>query len=77
MVSVGSTTQGTRSATRIPARADVEVVQDVGGQLVVAVVGLEAQALVGLHRVGALVLQLVGVELVEQADEKNGFHRGP
>ena len=38
------------------------------GQLVVAQVGLEAQALVDLHGVRAVVLQFVGAQLVEQAD---------
>ena len=31
-------------------------------------IGLEAQALVGLHGVRAVVLQFVGAQLVEQAD---------
>ncbi len=35
---------------------------------VVALVGGKAQALVGFHGIGAGVLQLVGADLVEQAD---------
>ncbi|MNQ60504.1 hypothetical protein D3C85_747860 [compost metagenome] len=35
---------------------------------VVALVGAEAQALVGFHRIGAAILQLVGADLVQQAD---------
>ena len=49
-------------------RRQSEIAQNRAGQLVVAQVGIEAQALVGFHRVGALVLQLVGAQLVQQAD---------
>ena len=42
--------------------------QNGSGQLVTAQVRVESQALVGFHGVGAMVLQLVSAELVEQAD---------
>src|SRR6185295_18063604 len=45
-----------------------QLVQDLGPDAVVALVGLEAQALVGLDRVLALVLELVGHDLVHEAD---------
>ena len=38
------------------------------GSCVVAQVAIEAQPLVGFHRVGALILQLIGAQLVEQPD---------
>src|SRR5436190_7791020 len=46
-----------------PDRLDVQVVQDGGGQIVAARVRLEAQLLVGLDGVGAVVLQIVGADL--------------
>ena len=51
-----------------PHRPDAEVAQDLGADAVVALVGLEAEPLVGLDRVEPLVLQLVGANLVGQAD---------
>ena len=42
--------------------------QDLRADPVVALVGLEAQGLVGLDRVLALVLELVGHDLVDEAD---------
>ena len=50
-----------------PHRADAEVAQDLRADAVVALVGLEAEPLVGLDRVEALVLQLVGADLVRPA----------
>src|SRR6185295_5590409 len=48
--------------------ADSQVAQDLGADAVIALVGPEAQALVGLDRVVSLLLQLVGAQLVHQAD---------
>ena len=48
--------------------ADAQVAQNLGADAVVALVGLEAEALVRLDRVEALVLQLVRANLVGQAD---------
>ena len=45
-----------------------EVAEDLGADPVVAQVGGQAELEVGLDRVGALLLQLVGAQLVEQAD---------
>ena len=49
-------------------RADAEVGQDLRPRPVVAGIGGEPELEVGLHRVGAGVLQLVGAQLVQQAD---------
>ncbi len=49
-------------------RLHAERVQHVGGDAVVALVVAEAQGLVGLDGVEAVVLQLVGADLVGQAD---------
>jgi len=49
-------------------RGDAQVLQHRQADRVVAHVGTEAQALVGFHGIGATVLQLVGADLVEQAD---------
>ena len=49
-------------------RLEAEVEQDLRADAVVAEIGLEAELLVRLDGVGARVLQLVGRELVEQAD---------
>ena len=51
-----------------PDRLEAEVEQDLRADAVLAQVGLEPELLVGLDRVGALVLQLVRLELVEQTD---------
>src|SRR5690348_912394 len=45
-----------------------EVEQDLRADAVVAQVGGEAELLVGLHRVRSTILQLVRLELVEEAD---------
>ena len=45
-----------------------EVAEDLGADPVVAQVGGQAELEVGLDRVGALLLQLVGAQLVQQAD---------
>lgn len=47
---------------------DAEVLEDGGGELEVAAVGLEAKLEVGFDGVEALVLQLVGAELGHEAD---------
>ena len=47
---------------------DLEVFEDFGGELEVAVVGFVAQLLVGFDGIGALVLELVGAELGHEAD---------
>jgi len=47
---------------------DLEVLQDFGGELEVAIVGLIAELLVGFDRVEALVLEFVGAELGHEAD---------
>ena len=75
---------GTRSTTITPARStaatlsglldsrrmdgEPEVAQHFAGQLVAAQVGLEAERLVGFHGIGALVLEFVGAQLVQQPD---------
>ena len=83
-IPIGSTMHGTRSATRTPTllqrldlfrivghqphRPHARKVEDRRRHLVAAQIRLEPQLLVGLHRVGALILQLVGAQLVQQAD---------
>ena len=47
---------------------DAQVHQDLRADAVVTKVGAEAERVVGLDRVLALILELVGLELVEQAD---------
>ena len=49
-------------------RRTPEVAEDLGADAVVALVGPEAELLVRLDRVVALLLELVGPQLVEQAD---------
>ena len=51
-----------------PQLAHAQVVEDLGPHAVVAQVGREAQRQVGLDRVQAAVLQVVGLDLVDQAD---------
>ena len=66
-----------------PDRGEPEVAEDLRADAVVPEVGREAEPLVGLHRVGARVLQRVGAELVEQPDapallvEIDDRRRGP
>ncbi len=45
-----------------------QVFENLSADHVVALVGLEAEAMIGLDRVEPLVLQLVGLELRQQAD---------
>jgi hypothetical protein len=47
---------------------DVESLEDFGGELEAAVVGAEAELLIGFDGVEALVLELVGAELGHEAD---------
>ena len=47
---------------------DTQVAQHLGSAAIVALVGLEAQAEVGIDSVVALLLQLVGSQLVHEAD---------
>src|SRR5215471_16057198 len=49
-------------------RMQPEIEQDLRADTVVAQIGLEAELLVRLDRIGALILQLVRLELVEQTD---------
>src|SRR5205823_4185091 len=49
-------------------RSNPEVAQDLDAHTVVALIGLESQALVRLDRVEAFVLQLVRANLVGKAD---------
>jgi len=51
-----------------PHRADSQVDQDRAGQLITAQVGFETQLLIGLDRIGALILKLIGAQLIEQTD---------
>src|SRR5687768_11254325 len=51
-----------------PNGLESKIEQNLRADAVVAKVGLESQALVGLDRVGARVLQLIRLELVQQAD---------
>ena len=45
-----------------------QLAEDLGSHAVVAQIGREAEALVGLHRVKAAILQGIGLELVDQAN---------
>ena len=83
-VSSTSARQGTRSTTRTPAFSTASTFSglfDISrmafspkycriapGQFVVAQVALKAELFVGFDRVGAVVLQLIGAEFVEQPD---------
>ena len=74
---LGSTSHGTRSTTSMPARCSAstfsglfesrrtlpyaERLEHLAGQGKVALVGLEAEALVGLDRVQTGILQLIGL----------------
>src|SRR3954465_3722516 len=49
-------------------RLESQIEEDLGADAVVAEVRLEAERLVRLDSVGAAVLQLIGLQLVEQAD---------
>src|SRR5689334_5719549 len=49
-------------------RVQAEVEQDLGADAVVPKIGLEPELLVGFDRVRPLILKLVRLELVEQAD---------
>ena len=51
-----------------PHRGDTEVLEDLGGGAVVAGVGGQAQVEVGVDGVATAVLQLVGLQLGQQAD---------
>ncbi len=51
-----------------PDAGQAEVAEDLGADPVVTQVGGEAELEVGLDRVDALLLELVGAQLVEQAD---------
>src|SRR5207248_5319659 len=51
-----------------PHRADVQVLQDLDADAVVALIRLEAEALVRFDGIEPLLLQLVGADLVGQAD---------
>jgi hypothetical protein len=47
---------------------DVKGLEDLGGELESAVIGAEAEALVGFDGVEALILELIGAELGHEAD---------
>src|SRR5689334_1020729 len=49
-------------------RMETEVEEDLRANAVIPQIGLEAKLLVGLHRVSAVILELVRLELVEEAD---------
>ena len=51
-----------------PDGADAEVLEDLGGGAVVAGVGRQAEVEVGVHGVATAVLELVGLQLRDQAD---------
>ena len=51
-----------------PDRFQAEELQDGAGQFVIAEIAIEAQLLVGFDGVGALVLEFVSAQFVEQAD---------
>ncbi len=84
MWSLGCGVSGTRSATGTPKSSrlltlsgllvssrtlrDAQVAQDLGGGAVVAGVGGQAEVEVGVDGVAAAVLQLVGLQLGDQAD---------
>ena len=48
--------------------ADAEVVEDLGSEAVVALVGLESEGLVGFDGIEAAILKFVGAELVDDSD---------
>src|SRR5882724_4133556 len=48
--------------------ADAEVIEDLAPDAVIPLVRGMSQRLIGLYRVESAVLQVVGVQLVEQAD---------
>jgi hypothetical protein len=49
-------------------RGETKKPQNRGGQFISAQVGVETQLLIRFHGVGAMVLQLVGAQLIEQTD---------
>ncbi len=51
-----------------PHFADAEVVEDLGSESVVALVGFESEGFVGFDGVEAAILEFVGAELVDDAD---------
>src|SRR5208283_1530556 len=51
-----------------PNLPDAQKLQNLGGQLVIAVVRLEAEALIGLNGVQTLVLKLISPQLRHEAD---------
>ena len=51
-----------------PHRPDPEILEDLDADAIVALVGLEAEALVGFDGIEPLILKLVGADLVGQAD---------
>src|SRR5262249_2225932 len=57
-----------RIVAQQPHRAHAELAENLHADAVVALIRLEAEALVRLHRVEALVLQLVGANLVREPD---------
>ncbi len=48
--------------------ADVELAQHLGGRLIDPLIGAEAELQIGLQRIRAGILQLIGAQLVHQAD---------
>src|ERR1022692_2327040 len=74
---MAGTMQGTRSSTRTPAASTAATFSGLfdNSRILfnpkywrISQVGFKAQALVGLHGVGAFILQFVGAQLVQQAD---------
>jgi hypothetical protein len=51
-----------------PDAGELEIAENLPRQQIAAQVGLESEALIGFHRVGAGVLQLIGAQFVEQAN---------
>src|SRR5260370_35353284 len=51
-----------------PDRVEAELTQHLGGRQVAALVGVEAELLVGVYRVETGILELVGAQLVDKTD---------
>jgi hypothetical protein len=48
--------------------ANAEMPQNGARQIVIAEIGIESKLLIGFHRICSVILQLVGPQLVQQAD---------
>ncbi len=51
-----------------PDRADPQVLEDQGGHMIIAFIGLMPQQEIGIYRVVACVLEVIGAQFVQKAD---------